>query len=128
MNERFGSDNDQNLVEILNRKEFIDLGSRSVEEIADRFSQKSKNLVTQSDGEMIVKLIRSFLSLNGKLEEFPKIFLSCLRLNKGTKTREESHSAAQPWKRCCRRLNIFQRLENHFLKKAIDFVAKYQEF
>ena len=84
MNERFGSDNDQNLVEILNRKEFIDLGSRSVEEIADRFSKKSENVVTQTDGEMIVKLIRGFLGLNGKLEEFPKILRNFVKDSKIT--------------------------------------------
>ena len=73
MDERFGSDDDQNLVELLKGKEFIDLGSRSIEEISVRFSQKSENVVTQSDGEMIVKLIRGFLGLNGTLEEFPII-------------------------------------------------------
>ena len=73
MKERFGSDDDQNLVELLNGKELIGLGSRSVEEIAERFSQKSENVVTQNDGEMIVELIRGFLRLNGKLEEFPEI-------------------------------------------------------
>jgi len=73
MKERFGSDDDQDLVELLNGKELIGLGSRSVEEIAERFIQKSENVVTQNDGEMIVELIRGFLRLNGKLEEFPEI-------------------------------------------------------
>ena len=73
MKERFGSEDDQNVVELLNGKELIGLGSRSVEEIAERFSQKSENVVTQNDGEMIVELIRGFLRLNGKLEEFPEI-------------------------------------------------------
>ena len=84
MNERFGSNDDQNLVELLNEKELIGLGSRSVAEIADRFSQKSENVVTQTDGEMIVKLIRDFLRLNGKLEEFPKILRNFVKDSKIT--------------------------------------------
>ena len=75
MKEKFGSDDfeNQNLVELLQKKESIGLGSRSIEEIAERFSKKSENIVSQNDGEMIVKIIRSFLKLNGKLEEFPEI-------------------------------------------------------
>jgi len=84
MKERFGSDDNQNLVELLNGKELIDLGSRSVEEIAERFSQKSENVVTKSDGEKIVELIRGFLRLNGKLEEFPEILRNFSRDSKIT--------------------------------------------
>jgi len=84
MNERFGSNDDQNLVELLNEKELIGLGSRSVEEIADRFSQKSENVVNQTDGEIIVKLIRGFLRLNGKFEEFPKILRNFVQDSKIT--------------------------------------------
>ena len=73
MNERLGSNDDQNLVELLNEQELMGLGSRSVEEIADRFSQKSENCVTQTDGEMIVTLMRDFLRLNCQLDEFPRI-------------------------------------------------------
>jgi len=86
MKEKFGSDDfeDQNLIELLYEKESIGLGSRSVEEIAERFSQKSENIVSQSDGEMIVKLIRGFLKLNGKLEEFPEILRKFVKDSKIT--------------------------------------------
>ena len=75
MKEKFGSEDfeNQNLVELLQKKESIDLGSRSIEEIAERFSKKSENIVSQSNGGMIVKIIRSFLKLNGNLEESPEI-------------------------------------------------------
>jgi len=72
------------LIELLYEKESIGLGSRSVEEIAERFSQKSENIVSQSDGEMIVKLIRGFLKLNGKLEEFPEILRKFVKDSKIT--------------------------------------------
>ena len=86
MKEKFGSDDfeDQNLIELLYEKESIGLGSRSVEEIAERFGQKSENIVSQSDGEMIVKLIRGFLKLNGKLEEFPEILRKFVKGSKIT--------------------------------------------
>ena len=86
MKEKFGSDDfeDQSLIELLYEKESIGLGSRSVEEIAERFSQKSENIVSQSDGEMIVKLIRGFLKLNGKLEEFPEILRKFVKDSKIT--------------------------------------------
>ena len=75
MEEKFGSDNlkNQTLIEVLQGKEVVNLGSRSAEEIAERFSQKSENIVSQDDGRRIVKLIRNFLRLNGQLSKFPEL-------------------------------------------------------
>ena len=86
MEEKFGSDNfeDKNLIEALQKKGSKNLGSRSAEEIAGRFSLKSENIVSQADGEIIVRVIRSFLELNGKLEEFPKILRKFVKDSKIT--------------------------------------------
>ena len=83
LKEKFNIDDvsDKGLKDFIETQNARGLGSRTVEEIVDRFQLKSLNVISKKDGKRIVDLINNFLKLSCSLSEFPSLLREFTKSN-----------------------------------------------
>lgn len=71
----------QEINDILAREDPIKLGSRTIDEISNRFNLKSESVVSAIQGSKIADLVIGFLTLTGDLKSFPTKVDEFIRAN-----------------------------------------------